>query len=573
MTRSMGWAVRLAFAGFAGFAAFMATPASAQQPTARSASGSPATDSVRWARVTYLAGRSIYIDAGREDGVEVDASLDVVRRGTVVATLRATVISTHRASCEIVHGDSVSVAVGDSVRFVAPFAAGRVALAAQDTAGRVPPVNADSVSPRDSGRASPASTRPGQSLRAAGIRGRVGVRYLVVSETGAGTRFSQPSADVRIDGARIAGSPLGITIDARGRRTMATRADTVGAQVDSRTYVYQMAVSVATPGGGRIAVGRQFSEAFANVSLYDGVSVQLNRQRWGTGVFAGTQPAPATMGYARDVREFGTYVQAHNENAGQRWALTLGGIGSYHANDPNREFAFGQLSVSSSRVSLLATQEVDYNRGWKVAAGERTVQPTSTFLSAHVRPSSSFTIYGGFDSRRNVRLWRELENPETEFDDRFRQGLWGGASLRAGPHVRLSADVRSSDGGGTIGGRATAAGGVLSIDGVGWSLLGVRARSTRYTSPWLEGWLHSGSLSVSPLKGQLRLEIEGGLRAEANRPGVAVTGMSGDNRVRWLTLDGEVALGRSWYVVLTGTRETGGWAPITQSYGSLSWRF
>ena len=572
MTRHMRWGVAPAVAAFAGVAGLLASPASGQHQAARRASVSPAVDSVRWARVTYLAGHSIYIDAGRDDGVEVGASLDVVRRGTVVATLRAIVISTHRASCEIVGGDSLSIAVGDSVRFVAPGAPGRVPLGTPDSA-RLPPFATDSVSLPDSGGARSASTRPVNSLRTAGIRGRVGVRYLVVSEAGAGARFSQPSADVRVDGARIAGSPLGITVDARGRRTMVTRADTAGAQVDSRTYVYQMAVSVATPGGGRVAVGRQFSEAFANVSLYDGVSVQLNRQRWGTGLFAGTQPAPTTMGYARDVREFGTYVQAHNEAAGRRWALTLGGIGSYHANDPNREFAFGQLSVSSSRVSLLATQEVDYNRGWKVAAGEQTVQPTSTFLSAHVRASNSFTFYAGFDSRRNVRLWRDLENPETEFDDRFRQGLWGGASLRAGQHVRLSADVRSSDGGGTIGGRATAAGGVLAVDGIGWSLLGVRARSTRYTSPWLEGWLHSGSLSVSPLNGQLRLEIEGGLRAEANRPGVSVTGLSGDNRVQWLTLDSEVALGRSWYVVLTGTRETGGWAPITQTYASLSWRF
>ena len=559
-------------AGFAALAAFIASPGHGQQPSARSVSAPSVADSIRWASVTYLAGRSIYVSAGRDDGLETGASLDVVRRGTTVATLRAVVISTHRASCEIVGGDSLAVVVGDSVRYVARSIPGRVTAAAQDTAGGLP-ASADKPGASDSAGAGLPTTRPGRSLRAAGIRGRVGVRYLVVSESEAGSRFTQPSADVRIDGARIAGSPLGITIDARGRRTVATRADTVGAQVDSRTHVYQMSVSVATPGGARIAVGRQFSEAFANVSLYDGISVELNRQRWGTGVFAGTQPAPATMGYARDVRELGTYVQARNETAGQRWALTLGAIGSYHAKAPNREFAFGQLSVSSARVSLLATQEVDYNRGWKVAAGERTVQPTSTFLSAQVRPTKSLSIYGGFDSRRNVRLWRDLENPETEFDDRFRQGVWGGASLQAGMHVRFSADVRSSDGGGTTGGRATAAGATVAVDRIGWSLLGVRARSTRYMSPWLEGWLQSASVAISPRDGQLRFELEGGLRQETNRPGVSVTGMPGDDRVRWLALDTEIALGRSWYLAVTGTRETGGWAPVTQSYASFSWRF
>jgi len=80
-------------------------------------------------------------------------------------------------------------------------------------------------------------------------------------------------------------------------------------------------------------------------------------------------------------------------------------------------------------------------------------------------------------------------------------------------------------------------------------------------------------MAISPLNGQLRLELEGGLRQETNRPGVSVTGMPGDNRVRWLALDTEIALGRSWYLVVTGTRETGGWSPVTQGYGSFSWRF
>ena len=553
-------------------AVWLAVPGGAQQPSTRTAPASTSADSVRWARVTYLAGPSIYVNAGRDDGLEVGTHLDVVRAGAAIAGLRVVVISSHRASCEIVRGDSLSVVVGDSVRYVARILPGRpvVAAAAQDTTGVAPPLGADQQSVRDSGAG--LRTRSGRFPGAA-LRGRVGVRYLVVAEGAEGARFSQPAADVRLDGTRIGGSALGVTIDARGRRTVATRADTSTPRVDSRTHVYQMAVSLATTGGGRVAVGRQFSEAFANVSLYDGVSVELNRRRWGTGVFAGTQPAPSTMAYSRDVREAGTYIQAHNEVAGRRWAVTLGAIGSYHAKEPNREFAFSQLSVSSLRVSLFATQEVDYNRGWKVAAGERAIQPTSTFLSAQIRASDVVTVYGGFDTRRNVRLWRDLESPQTEFDDRFRQGVWGGASLRAGRHVRLSADVRSSDGGDSTGARATATGASLAVDQLGWSLLAAKARSTRYTSPWVEGWLHSASIAISPLNGQLRLEVEAGLRDEANRPGVSVTGMPGDNRVRWLTLDSDIALGRSWYVVVTGTREAGGWGPVTQSYASLSWRF
>lgn len=550
-------------------AAGMVAPA--QQPADRAAP--VAADSLRWARVTYLAGRSVYVSAGRDDGIDVDSPLEVVRGGVSIAMLRAVVVSSHRASCTITQGDSLAVAVGDSVRFVPSMTVARGAGTGDSTtpAGQASTVTA--VEPNVAGVVAPREA--GRALRDLGIRGRIGVRYLVVAESDSGAaRFTQPAADIRIDGTRIAGSALGITIDARGRRTTSSRPDTSRSRADSRTYVYQMAVSATMPGGGRVAVGRQFSEAFANVSLYDGVSAEVSRTHWGTGLFAGSQPAPSTMGYSTDVREYGTYVQAHDAGVGNgRWAFTLGAIGSYHAADPNREFAFGQLVVSSRRASLFATQEVDYNRGWKTAAGERAVQPTSTYLSAQVRPSESFTMYGGFDSRRNVRLWRDLENPETEFDDRFRQGVWGGLSLRAGGHVRLSADVRSSDGGAAATGRSLATGGSIAVDRVGWSLLGIRARTTRYTSPWLEGWLHSGSIAISPRGGQLRFEIEGGIRDEQNRPGASVAGTTGDAPIQWLSLDSELALGRSWYLVLTGTRESGGWAGVNQGYASLTWRF
>ena len=549
-----------------------ASPAAAQQSGGRTAAVTPAADSIRWARVTYLAGGSVYVSAGRDDGLDVGAMVDVVRGGLPVATLRTSVVSSHRASCEIVHGDSAMVAVGDSVRFIDRRGADRNVAGAltADSAAR----SADTLEARQAllDRGSP--TTNASVLRGRGLRGRIGIRYLMVAEGDSGvSRFSQPAADIRLDGTRLGGTPLGISVDARGRRTISARADTSRMRADSRTYVYQMALSVQTPGGGRVAVGRQFSEAFANVSLYDGVSAEVGRRFWGTGLFAGTQPEVGTMSYSRDVREYGAYVQAHNEGGGsQRWLFTVGAIGSYHANDPNREFAFSQLVLTSRWLSLFATQEIDYNRGWKTAAGERTIQPTSTFLSAQVRPSEAVTVFGGFDTRRSVRLWRDLQNPETEFDDRFRQGMWGGASVRAGRYLRVSADLRSSDGGDTSR-RAIATSGALSVDGIGAAMLGFRARTTRYTSPWLEGWLHSTSVSVSPMNGLLRFELEGGLRAESNRPGASVTGTVGDARVRWISLDTEVALGRSWYVMLSGTRETGGWADIHQAYGSLSWRF
>ena len=516
------------------------------------------SDTVRWAQVTYVSGASVYVSAGRDDGLQEGWQLDVIRRGLRIAILRATDLSSHRAVCTLAGPDSVRVVVGDSVRFfVRPARPAVIAV--------------DSVSGRSMDSAATSSTMGRPAL---GVRGRLGLRYLLVAQRDSGSGgFNQPAAEVRIDGQRIGGTPFGVSIDARGRRTYYSSQDSIAAFSPGRTFVYSLSSSYAAPSGVRVAVGRQFSEAFANVSLYDGVSADVSRERWGTGLFAGTQPAPTTMGLSLDVKEYGAYLQAHNAaNEGTLWSMMIGGIGSYHASVVNREFGFAQIVVGTPHLSLYATQEVDYNRGWKTAAGERTLQPTNTYLSAQVRPSESVTIYGGFDSRRNVRLWRDLVSPETEFDDRFRYGTWGGASLRAGPVVRLSADVRSSDGGDSTGARALAGSGSLSVGPLA-GLVSAHLRTTRYRSPMLEGWLHSGAVSVSPWDGQVRIEAEGGIRDEHDAPGFAATGSVGSSRLHWFGLNTDVALGRAWYYTLTLTRGTGGWDSSDQVYTSLTWRF
>ncbi|HYD52899.1 MAG TPA: hypothetical protein VEA99_09740, partial [Gemmatimonadaceae bacterium] len=495
---------------------------------------STAFDSASWTRVTYVAGRSVYVGAGSARGVREGSALEVVRRGLAVAQLRVTAVSSTRASCEIVRAAD-SIVVGDSVRL-----------------GAAAPASAPATAAREGPDSTPLAP-PARRARALGLRGRVGLRYLVLAPRDSGASgFSQPAADLRIEGERVAGSPIGVAIDARTRRTIGVR-ESIRAR--SFTQVHQLSLSATSATGGRVVVGRQFSEAFANVSLYDGVSAEMRRARWGVGVFGGTQPSLASFGFSRAVREHGLYVQAHHaDGEATRWTATLGGIGSYEGGELNREFAFAQLSLATRRLWLHATQEVDRNRGWKSAAGEAALQPTSSYVSLQVRPWEPLTLHAGFDSRRSVRLWRDVVNPETEFDDRFRQGVWGGASLRLAPWLRLSADARSIGGGDTTGGRTTAATGSLTLGELGPARLAARLRASGHRSPWLAGAVQSAALSGAAWQGRLRVEAEGGSRTE--RPLAAASGSSSPHEpVRWVGATADLALGRSWFLLLTATRE------------------
>jgi hypothetical protein len=212
-------------------------------------------------------------------------------------------------------------------------------------------------------------------------------------------------------------------------------------------------------------------------------------------------------------------------------------------------------------------QELDVNRGWKLEAGEPQFSLTSTYLSVNLTPAQGVSFSGGFDSRRNIRLYRDLTTPEELFDDRFRRGYWGGVNFTIARKLRLGGDVRgqSIDGADSLGTTAWSA--TMSVDQLTPLGLGLRFRGTRYTTPERgPGLLLVGGLRVSP--GSLgSVEFNGGVRQEKASPGT--------DRF-WAGIDTEIFLRRSWFILATFTREWGrdGLTPTTDLlYGGLSWRF
>ena len=546
MTR--GW-----FCASAILCSVLARISSAQQaPAARPTASN---DSTRMAVVTYISGQSVYVGAGRADGVAEGTTLEVLRNKVVIATVRATFLSSHSSSGEIVASTAAPI-VGDSVRYHPALE--QTTVAAVDSTKREP----------ESRPRTPSWRRP--------IRGHVGLRYLSVSQPNvpSAAALTQPSADVHVEGTNVGGSSLGFVIDGRSRHTIGAR-DARTSALDQHTLVYEASVSATHQrSGARLSVGRQYSPALASVSLFDGVTAELNRPRWGVGLFGGMQPDVSTMAYSTAIRESGGYVQAHNApDQTLPWSVTTGAVSSSDVGEINREFGFAQVSVSSRVVSFYATQEVDVNRGWKRAAGEPAVSPTSTFGFVSIRPNDVLSIQGGFDNRRNVRLYRDFVSPETEFDDAFREGVWGGADLTIHQRFRIGGNARMSRGGTT--GSAdyyTGSFGVGPLSRFGFE---ARARSTSFRTDRAAGWLHAWSAGVDPL-GIARFEINGGLRTQrAVRPVGAGSPLPVSTMpdVRWIGANVDVNLGRSWYALLSGTRDGSGADLTNQIYGGLVWRF
>src|SRR3989442_1569120 len=245
----------------------LAGPAAAQDSAAQA----------KIAHISYLAGQTAYVDAGRLDGLREAARVDVVRGGKTLGVLKVVYLASHRASCDVVSA-TAALAVGDSVRFV-PAPAPRDSTVAVRTSGTPSPSRANGSGHR--------------------LRGRAGVAYFVMRQPGgAGGRVSEPAIELRLDGQPLGASSVNLALDVRARRTYTILSDG-SAVTDDRNRVYQAAVSVNAPGSpARVTIGRQISGNVASVGLFDGLMAELNQADWSTGVFAGSQPEPLGLGFS-----------------------------------------------------------------------------------------------------------------------------------------------------------------------------------------------------------------------------------------------------------------------------------
>jgi hypothetical protein len=513
--------------------------------------------------VTYLTSTTAYIDAGSDDGLHAGDKVEVVRAGAVIAVLRVTDVSSHRAACTI-ESSTATLAVGDTVRYsvgaadepLAPGAAGGAAAAGGATT--VP-----EVSPAE------ATTRAeGESwARRNGLRGRIGVRYLgVFDQSGFGGDVKEPSADIRLDGNRVGGSAFDVQVDVRARHTIQTVAD--GRQFnDGQARVYRLNTRWrSTTDQYHLTLGRQFSSALASISTFDGGEFAYEKPRWGLGAFAGTQPAPVDYGFSTDIAEYGAYARVHTApGKAMSWEWVTAAIGSYEQGHINREYVALLGRVMSTRGSLMLQQDVDVNRGWKRDAGESAVTLTNTFASAHYRASRSVDLDAGFDNRRNIRLYRDFVSPETQFDDAYRQGVWGGVGVGFAKHYRVGFSARTSTGGSS--GNADTYTGTASASHLTGAQLDLRLRSTHYDNDTSQGWMHTLTGGCA-LSARWMVELFGGVRNDQSKIFSA-----NDANTSWFGADMDVDLGNSLYLNLSGERNTGGDESFNQVYTGLSWRF
>ncbi len=478
-------------------------------------------------RISYLAGGSVYVDAGQADGLGVGDSLDVTRGDATIARLRVTFVSSRRASCDTLWTRQ-PLALGDPVSFRSNPARG---AAAQDSL-RAATVNGDSI--RTSAVLPPPRSRA--AIRSPRWRGRVGGSWLGVRTEGSNA-YQQPGLELRMDGRDALDGHADVALDIRGRRTVSTSSS--GTETDQFSRVYRATTTFRDRDDHRrLTLGRQTSPTLASISLFDGALLEWGNDHRTLGAFTGTQPDPVRMRLSGDLVEGGVFAEWHQAPlSARRWSLSTGGVTSRAGHELNRDFLFAQGWWFSRGGSASLAQEVDVNSGWKRAMGEPPLSWTSTFATVRVPVTQQFALQSGYDNRRNVRLWLDRETPETQFDDRYRQGAWLGGVLELAQHVRGSGEYRSGSGG-DLSDTWTVSGEFYRI--TRWQT-STHARYSAFTSPGVDSHLLSLGAGFDPWP-LSHFEFNFGTRGTRD----VLSGI--DDSERWQEVDLDLSLGGRWYV-------------------------
>jgi hypothetical protein len=503
------------------------------------------------ASITYVTSTTVYLDAGAKAGLMEGERVDVVRDGGLIDILQVTAVSSTRAACKRADA-SVDLVVGDQVTFQPHFPELPAAGSAAGTGGAAAGGDAESAGPG--------------WIQRQGIRGRVGIRYLGIFDgSGFGGDYSQPALDLRLDGRPPDHPKLSYSADVRTRRTYRSTPSGESSS-EGLTRVYRLYAAYGAESGFRAIVGRQFATELTSIGVYDGATVEYGLGRWRAGAFAGLQPDAIDFGFSTDLREHGAYISWRDNPTGRvRWAFTGGFVGSYQDGDINRESAVLQARFVGDRAFAYAIQEVDINRGWRMEAEGTSLSATGTFVSGRYRLTEKVAVDGGFDSRRNVRVYRDRITPETEFDDSARRGYWSGVELRPARAARIALTLRLTEGGSSGDAESATLNGNARLGGPLRNTVSVR--STAYRNDLVEGGLHSFSLGAD-LGWRAHLTGTAGLRKET----AAATGARPAD-LRWYSVDLDCRLTQAWLLLVSAETSEGDVEKSTQVYTSAVYRF
>jgi hypothetical protein len=399
----------------------LGAPALAQEPPNEVASADALAVPVV---VRYVTATTVYLDAGRAEGLSVGTRLRVVRAGAVLAELEVDYLAEHSASCRLLGPAASAIVAGDRVEVVSlPGAAtGPPAPATEPEAPAAPEIAAPAaagipVPYRDS------SEPPLHTVASGSIA--LGFRTLADD---LGPTSEETNARISLRLRDIGGLPWSLRVRARSRETTREGYGASVPETQSSDRLYELALAWAPPEGRfRFQLGRLYAGEYASLGPLDGA---LGEVRIGggfsTGVFAGSRPELGELGFDTGGEKYGGFVRwVRDRSRGPVYAeLLLGGATERDdAGEASRDYvAIESRFGSGPRWWLSQRAEIDLNRGWREEVAGSSSQVTNAAIAASLRLSEAWRATLAYDQRRNYLTAETRPRPEEVFTRYLREG-------------------------------------------------------------------------------------------------------------------------------------------------------
>lgn len=224
--------------------------------------------------------------------------------------------------------------------------------------------------------------------------------------------------------------------------------DQVKENIFNALKIYSLAVQYDFNKHTNLWIGRKINPRIANVGAIDGLQFQTSFNNFYAGAVAGTRPDYTDYSFNSSLFEYGAFV-GHNKKLENGFVQSsLAFFEQRNKSNIDRRFLYLQHSnMIAKNLNLFSSSEIDL---YKVEDGlpSNSLSLTSLYLSLRYRVSRGLSLFGSYDTRKNVIYYETFKNyADQVLQQAVRQGLRFRINLRPAKflNVSVNAGTRFSD--------------------------------------------------------------------------------------------------------------------------------
>lgn len=488
--------------------AALATTASAQQ----------ATEIRTSFEIRYSTTGGVYLNGGREEGLQEGFHLTVKRlksgapvlSSVSIAQLVVTAVTAHSAVCDIV-SSTAELQVGDTAQISAEDLEAMQVVQQSKTARRYAQVvsftNGD---PLDQEQRDYIPKPPSPEVNR--FRGRIGFEFNSIRDRSAGFDSMQYGMQVRMDATRLGGTFWNFTGYWRGRFTNTSGGSQIVTLNDLLNRTYTIGFTYTNPQSPNVVgVGRLYLPWASSLGTIDGAYFGRRFGRHLTvGAFGGSTPDPTVWNYKPNRQMAGSFANVEiGSFESLRYYGTAGLALTRLSWKAERQFAFTENVFSWKQyISLYHNLEADQLIPGRLGNTESGAVVSRSFFTARFQPWKWISVDFNHNYFRTVPTF-DLVLVGTGILDRFLfSGLSAGLRLDLPEHISVYGSLGQSKRNDDPRGSLNQMYGLAARNLLG---TGIRAdiRHSVFHGAFGNGWYQSVALSRD-LSDRLRFEIMGG---------------------------------------------------------------